>query len=320
MLDPAESRRQEREAMFYSRHGGSKKRRKSRTAFSNQQIYQLEKRFLFQKYLTPSDRDDIAHTLGLSNAQVITWFQNRRAKLKRDLEELKNDVTAAEKHSLPRTTSHPDRRPRKKHHPRLLRHNASERPGKAPNGRGSASAISPSSPISSPARGGLIARSSSSSSSSSALTSDACGTKSPSGEARHDSMGVSSSKMHNRENNPLKDNAMFFSEDLCSTSSCDHVVVDDNDNDAEAGSLSEDQSCCMMESDGDSSGSFSGTDSLPASSLRRPFQTVAAVASLRGRQHPSAHFREHVLYTSEDDDVEILDEPENLSLKSLDCT
>lgn len=28
---------------------------------------------------------------------MITWFQNRRAKLKRDLEELKNDVTAAKK-------------------------------------------------------------------------------------------------------------------------------------------------------------------------------------------------------------------------------
>jgi hypothetical protein len=27
--------------------------------------------------------------------QVITWFQNRRAKLKRDLDELKADVTAA---------------------------------------------------------------------------------------------------------------------------------------------------------------------------------------------------------------------------------
>ena len=72
-----------------------KKRRKSRTAFTNQQIYELEKRFLYQKYLTPADRDEIAASLGLSNAQVITWFQNRRAKLKRDLEELKADVTAA---------------------------------------------------------------------------------------------------------------------------------------------------------------------------------------------------------------------------------
>lgn len=72
-----------------------KKKRKSRTAFTNHQIFELEKRFLYQKYLSPADRDEIASNLGLSNAQVITWFQNRRAKLKRDMEELKKDVESA---------------------------------------------------------------------------------------------------------------------------------------------------------------------------------------------------------------------------------
>lgn len=76
-----------------------KKRRKSRTAFTNHQIYELEKRFLYQKYLSPADRDQIAQQLGLTNAQVITWFQNRRAKLKRDLEEMKQDVESAKKMS-----------------------------------------------------------------------------------------------------------------------------------------------------------------------------------------------------------------------------
>ncbi|XP_069467744.1 transcription factor LBX1 [Ambystoma mexicanum] len=74
-----------------------KKRRKSRTAFTNHQIYELEKRFLYQKYLSPADRDQIAQQLGLTNAQVITWFQNRRAKLKRDLEEMKADVESTKK-------------------------------------------------------------------------------------------------------------------------------------------------------------------------------------------------------------------------------
>ncbi|KAF2359215.1 Homeobox domain [Trinorchestia longiramus] len=72
-----------------------KKKRKSRTAFNNHQLFELEKRFLYQKYLSPADRDELAQTLGLSNAQVITWFQNRRAKLKRDVEELKKDVHTA---------------------------------------------------------------------------------------------------------------------------------------------------------------------------------------------------------------------------------
>lgn len=75
----------------------SKKRRKSRTAFSNQQLFELERRFVRQKYLSPADRDQLAQRLALSSAQVITWFQNRRAKLKRDLEEMKADVESAKK-------------------------------------------------------------------------------------------------------------------------------------------------------------------------------------------------------------------------------
>ncbi|NWS42412.1 LBX1 factor, partial [Probosciger aterrimus] len=71
-----------------------KKRRKSRTAFTAQQLRELEQRFLRQKYLSPVDRDRLAARLALSTAQVITWFQNRRAKLKRDLEELRADVAS----------------------------------------------------------------------------------------------------------------------------------------------------------------------------------------------------------------------------------
>ncbi|KAK5853487.1 hypothetical protein PBY51_014634 [Eleginops maclovinus] len=80
---------------LFGQRNAPKKRRKSRTAFTNHQIYELEKRFLYQKYLSPTDRDQIAQQLGLTNAQVITWFQNRRAKLKRDLEEMKADVQSA---------------------------------------------------------------------------------------------------------------------------------------------------------------------------------------------------------------------------------
>lgn len=71
-----------------------RRRRKSRTAFTAQQVLELERRFVFQKYLAPSERDGLAAKLGLANAQVITWFQNRRAKLKRDVEEMRADVAS----------------------------------------------------------------------------------------------------------------------------------------------------------------------------------------------------------------------------------
>uniref|UniRef100_A0A4X2LML4 Ladybird homeobox 2 n=1 Tax=Vombatus ursinus TaxID=29139 RepID=A0A4X2LML4_VOMUR len=72
----------------------TRRRRKSRTAFTTQQVLELERRFVFQKYLAPAERDGLAARLGLANAQVITWFQNRRAKLKRDVEEMKADVAS----------------------------------------------------------------------------------------------------------------------------------------------------------------------------------------------------------------------------------
>lgn len=55
---------------IFATRSNPKKKRKSRTAFTNQQIFELEKRFLYQKYLSPADRDEIAAGLGLSNAQV----------------------------------------------------------------------------------------------------------------------------------------------------------------------------------------------------------------------------------------------------------
>ncbi|KAH0515896.1 Transcription factor LBX2 [Microtus ochrogaster] len=73
---------------------GVRRRRKSRTAFTAQQVLELERRFVFQKYLAPSERDGLAARLGLANAQVVTWFQNRRAKLRRDVEEMRADVAS----------------------------------------------------------------------------------------------------------------------------------------------------------------------------------------------------------------------------------
>lgn len=56
------------------------KRKKPRTSFNRSQIHELEKRFQKQKYLASTDRANLAKDLGMSDAQVKTWFQNRRTK------------------------------------------------------------------------------------------------------------------------------------------------------------------------------------------------------------------------------------------------
>ncbi|XP_026143718.1 homeobox protein BarH-like 2 isoform X2 [Carassius auratus] len=60
-----------------------KKPRRSRTIFTELQLLGLEKKFQKQKYLSTPDRLDLAQTLGLTQLQVKTWYQNRRMKWKK---------------------------------------------------------------------------------------------------------------------------------------------------------------------------------------------------------------------------------------------
>ncbi|XP_018561463.1 T-cell leukemia homeobox protein 3-like isoform X2 [Anoplophora glabripennis] len=63
------------------------KRKKPRTSFTRLQIAELEKRFHKQKYLASAERAALAKTLKMTDAQVKTWFQNRRTKWRRQTAE-----------------------------------------------------------------------------------------------------------------------------------------------------------------------------------------------------------------------------------------
>ncbi|XP_050074325.1 homeobox protein unplugged [Anopheles maculipalpis] len=65
-------------------HGAeTSKSRRRRTAFTSEQLLELEREFHAKKYLSLTERSQIATSLKLSEVQVKIWFQNRRAKWKR---------------------------------------------------------------------------------------------------------------------------------------------------------------------------------------------------------------------------------------------
>ncbi|XP_073537744.1 homeobox protein vent1-like [Phyllobates terribilis] len=72
-------------------HGGTSPRSeiqaRLRIAFSSHQLSKLEESFKKQRYLGALERKRLACTLHLTEIQVKTWFQNRRMKLKRQIQE-----------------------------------------------------------------------------------------------------------------------------------------------------------------------------------------------------------------------------------------
>uniref|UniRef100_A0A8C7XM50 Ventral homeobox n=1 Tax=Oryzias sinensis TaxID=183150 RepID=A0A8C7XM50_9TELE len=61
--------------------------RRVRTKFTPKQILKLEKVFSKHKYLDAGERVKTAQKLNLTETQVRTWFQNRRMKLKREVQD-----------------------------------------------------------------------------------------------------------------------------------------------------------------------------------------------------------------------------------------
>ncbi|XP_030068619.1 homeobox protein Nkx-2.5 [Microcaecilia unicolor] len=74
---------QEKRDLESSERPRQRKRRKPRVLFSQVQVYELERRFKQQKYLSAPERDHLANVLKLTSTQVKIWFQNRRYKCKR---------------------------------------------------------------------------------------------------------------------------------------------------------------------------------------------------------------------------------------------
>ena len=63
----------------------SQAKKKRRILFTRSQVYELERRFRVQKYLTAVEREHLARMINLTPNQVKIWFQNHRYKCRQQL-------------------------------------------------------------------------------------------------------------------------------------------------------------------------------------------------------------------------------------------
>ncbi|CAF0802603.1 unnamed protein product [Didymodactylos carnosus] len=81
-----------------------KKRKKARTTFTGKQIFELEKKFEDKKYLSSTERSEMATLLMVTETQVKIWFQNRRTKWKKQ-ENISNAEAGTRKTSTSTSSS-----------------------------------------------------------------------------------------------------------------------------------------------------------------------------------------------------------------------
>ncbi|XP_040267641.1 homeobox protein Nkx-2.1 [Bufo bufo] len=88
-------------------------RRKRRVLFSQAQVYELERRFKQQKYLSAPEREHLASMIHLTPTQVKIWFQNHRYKMKRQAkdkaaqQQMQQDNSSCQQQQSPRRVAVP---------------------------------------------------------------------------------------------------------------------------------------------------------------------------------------------------------------------
>ncbi|ELT98643.1 hypothetical protein CAPTEDRAFT_109027 [Capitella teleta] len=89
--------------------GKTRTKDKYRIVYSEYQKVELEKEYLYSKYITIQRKAELSRSIGLSERQVKIWFQNRRAKerkQKRKMEEALSTSDSSDKEHIKVETMH----------------------------------------------------------------------------------------------------------------------------------------------------------------------------------------------------------------------
>ncbi|XP_076117977.1 homeobox protein CDX-4-like [Mytilus galloprovincialis] len=79
--------------------GKTRTKDKYRVVYSDHQRLELEKEFHYSRYITIRRKAELAQNLGLSERQVKIWFQNRRAKERKQNKKRGDDIKIEEYHN-----------------------------------------------------------------------------------------------------------------------------------------------------------------------------------------------------------------------------